>query len=72
MAMCHPIYLECNACNIRIAIAEYKTERWFQAAVALFTRWGKHLLVTVLVGLGFILIVDGIGWFFGKPLIPVG
>ena len=70
--MCHPIYFECNACNIRIAIAGYKAERWFQAAVALFTRWGKRLLVTVLVGLGFILIVDGIGWFFGKPLIPVG
>jgi uncharacterized membrane protein YphA (DoxX/SURF4 family) len=34
--------------------------------------WGRRVIVVALIVLGLILVVDGVGWFFGKPLIPVG
>lgn len=41
------------------------------AAVARFLeRWGKRLLFFGLLGLGVVLVVDAIGWFFGFPLLP--
>jgi hypothetical protein len=33
-------------------------------------RWGKQLLFFGLLGLGVVLVVDAIGWFFGFPLLP--
>jgi len=34
--------------------------------------WGRRLLMIALVLLGLVLVIDGLGWFLGKPLIPVG
>jgi cytochrome c biogenesis protein CcdA len=34
-------------------------------------RWGPKLIVGLMVALGTVLIIDGIGWFLGHPLIPV-
>ncbi|MCP4328388.1 MAG: hypothetical protein GY791_08130 [Alphaproteobacteria bacterium] len=36
-----------------------------------FDRWGQKVIAVLLVTLGAILIVDGFGWLFGHPLIPV-
>ena len=36
-----------------------------------FDRWGQRLIVGVMLVLGAVLIVDGVGWFLGAPLIPV-
>jgi hypothetical protein len=38
----------------------------------LLDRWGSKLIVGLMVALGTVLIIDGIGWFLGHPLIPVG
>ncbi|MEM7021696.1 MAG: GAP family protein [Pseudomonadota bacterium] len=38
----------------------------------LVARWGSRLLVLLLTLLGAVMVVDGIGWFLGQPLIPVG
>ena len=37
----------------------------------LITKWGRRVIVTLLVILGLVMVVDGIGWFLGIPLIPV-
>ena len=34
--------------------------------------WGRKIFVALLMVIGAILVVDGVGWFLGKPLIPVG
>jgi len=34
-------------------------------------RWGSRLIVWLLVILGVVLVLDGLGWFVGYPLIPV-
>ena len=49
-----------------------QSERWFKWMTNFITLWGGRVLVTVLIGFGFILIVDGIGWWLGMPLITPG
>jgi cytochrome c biogenesis protein CcdA len=39
---------------------------------ALMARWGTRALVLILSLLGAVMVADGIGWFLGHPLIPVG
>ena len=46
-----------------------RAKPWFAALGNWFTDWGKRLAITLFMGLGFLLIVDGIGWLYGKPLI---
>jgi len=36
-----------------------------------FDRWGQRFVVGLMLAFGAVLIVDGVGWFFGTPLIPV-
>ncbi len=36
-----------------------------------FDRWGQRLIVSLMLVLGALLIMDGVGWFLGTPLIPV-
>jgi len=36
-----------------------------------FDRWGPRILMVVLVGLGAVLVVDGVMFLFGHPLLPV-
>lgn len=35
-------------------------------------KWGRRIIMFLLIVLGLILVVDGVGWFVGRPLIPVG
>jgi len=37
----------------------------------LIAKWGRRVIVTLLVILGLAMVLDGIGWFLGMPLIPV-
>jgi hypothetical protein len=34
--------------------------------------WGRRVIMIALIALGFLLVVDGVGWFLGRPVIPVG
>lgn len=35
------------------------------------TRVGRRVLIVALVIAGAVLIIDGVGWFLGHPLLPV-
>jgi cytochrome c biogenesis protein CcdA len=43
----------------------------FAWVVSFTERWGRRLILIVLVVVGAALVADGIGWFYGKPLLPV-
>ncbi len=43
-----------------------------QAIQVFFDTWGKRLIMILLILLGLILIVDGVAYFLGSPLIPIG
>ena len=34
-------------------------------------KWGRRAMVAALLVFGVVLVADGIGWFLGRPLIPV-
>ncbi len=36
-----------------------------------FDRWGQRLVIGLMFVLGTVLVLDGVGWFLGSPLIPV-
>ncbi len=56
--------------GLRYALGQ-KADRLFQTMARFFTRWGRRSIVFILFGLGVILLVDGISWFMGMPLIPI-
>jgi fructose-specific phosphotransferase system IIC component len=43
-----------------------------QAIQRFFDSWGKRLIMVLLVLLGVILVVDGVAYYLGGPLIPIG
>ena len=43
-----------------------------QSIQGFFDSWGKRLIMVLLVLLGLILVVDGVAYFLGGPLIPIG
>jgi cytochrome c biogenesis protein CcdA len=47
-------------------------QSWLDGLQGLIDRWGRRLLIALLVVFGLIMVVDAIGWFAGHPLIPVG
>ncbi len=49
-----------------------RAERWFQSINDFLSRWVGRLLLIALIGLGIILIIDGIGWLVDMPLVPIG
>ena len=49
-----------------------RAERFFFRLKELVDRWVGRILVTLLIGLGFLLVVDGVGWLLGRPLILAG
>lgn len=49
-----------------------KGDAILQAVQRFFKTWGKGLLVVLLILLGLVLVVDGIAYFMGQPLIPIG
>ncbi len=48
-----------------------QSDRIFDFIKDLIAKWGRRVIVTLLVILGLVMVVDGIGWFLGIPLIPV-
>jgi cytochrome c biogenesis protein CcdA len=38
---------------------------------AFMDHWGQRMIVSILLVLGLVLVLDGIGWLLGRPLIPV-
>ena len=55
---------------VRMAFGE-RADRLFQRLTEFLTKWGRRLIIAILLALGLLLIVDAIGWFIGMPLIPV-
>ena len=55
---------------LHLALGDRAT-RLFNSLNDFVTRWGSRVLVTALIGLGFVLVVDGIGWLFGAPLFAL-
>ncbi len=49
----------------------HQSDRIFDFINNLFEKWGRRVIMTLLVILGFVMVLDGIGWFLGMPLIPV-
>ena len=47
-----------------------RSDRIFAAVTRFVGRWGKRLMSFGLLGLGVVLVVDAVGWFFGIPLMP--
>ena len=45
--------------------------RLLQDTRGFFDRWGQRLIISLMLLLGALLIMDGVGWFLGTPLIPV-
>ena len=48
------------------------SEAIFRRVADVTSRWGRNLIVALLVVLGTVFVADGIGWFLGHPLLPVG
>ena len=55
---------------VRLALGE-RSQGVFDATKLFFDRWGQRVIVALLIVFGLILVVDGIGWLLGHPLIPV-
>jgi cytochrome c biogenesis protein CcdA len=47
------------------------SETVFQWVGSVADRWGHRIVVTALALLGAVLVVDGVGWLRGYPLIPI-
>ncbi|MDJ0948604.1 MAG: GAP family protein [Alphaproteobacteria bacterium] len=48
-----------------------RSQRLLHNIRSFFDRWGQRLIVSLMLVLGALLIMDGVGWFLGTPLIPV-
>ena len=53
------------------AVVGERASGLFDTVNRLFSVWGRRVLIAALVALGLIMVADGIGWFLGRPLIPV-
>jgi hypothetical protein len=49
----------------------HQSERIFDFIKDLITKKDRRVIMTLLVILGLVMVVDGIEWFLGMPLIPV-
>jgi len=49
-----------------------EAEGWLARLSRFLARWGKRVIVILLIGLGAVLIADAVGWFFDFPLLPIG
>ena len=54
---------------VRLALPAH-SEAIFRRVASVAARWGRHVVVAVLVFVGAVLVADGIGWFIGYPLFP--
>lgn len=53
------------------ALLGKRADRLFDGVSRFFSIWGKRILIAVMVSLGLVMMADGVGFFFGHPLIPV-
>ena len=53
------------------AILGDRSKPLLEAIKGFFDRWGRRLIIGLLLVLGLVLLMDGIGWFLGRPLLPV-
>ncbi len=56
---------------VRVAVPT-RSEAIFAGVAAVAERGGRALIVALLALLGLVLAADGVGWFLGSPLLPVG
>jgi hypothetical protein len=61
------IYLPCG---IVIALGA-RSQPFFDAVSRFSEVWGRRLIAAALLVLGGLLVADGVGWFFGRPLLPL-
>ncbi len=54
------------------ALMGQRMDAVMQAIQGFFDTWGKRLIMVLLILLGVTLVVDGIAYFMGGPLIPIG
>lgn len=55
---------------IRVVLRD-RSERIFDAINRFLAKYGRRAIIIIMLILGLILLMDGIGWFMGYPLIPV-
>jgi len=48
-----------------------RSQPFFDAVSRFSEIWGRRLIAAVLLLLGALLVVDGVGWFLGRPLFPL-
>ena len=44
----------------------------FDALNRLIEVWGNRILAAAVIALGSLMLADGVGWLFGRPVLPVG
>ena len=54
------------------ALMGQRMDAVMQAIQGFFDTWGKRLIMVLLILLGLTLVADGIAYFMGGPLIPIG
>jgi Na+-driven multidrug efflux pump len=47
-------------------------DRMFGALSRAAETWGARVILMLLLALGTVMILDGVGWFMGRPLIRIG
>ncbi len=61
------------ACLVFIHRCFGKESEPFLQKVAHFSEiWGRRIIVSIIFLVGLALLIDGIGWFMGYPVLPVG
>ena len=53
------------------ALAGERAEGLFRRIAPIVDRWGRRMVIAVLLAIGLIGVADGIGWLLGHPLLPV-
>lgn len=54
------------------ALLGQRMDAVMQAIQGFFDSWGKRLVMVLFILLGLILVVDGVAYFLGGPMIPIG
>jgi len=54
------------------ALLGQRMDAVMRAIQGFFDTWGKRLILVLLILLGLILVMDGVAYFLGGPLIPIG
>ena len=49
-----------------------QSEKVFRRVSEIAEVWGGRIIAFIVVFIGVLFVVDGIGWFMGHPLFPVG